>query len=83
MLTATMDPVVSRLCARPDCAEAAAASLSFDYRARTVWLDSGVEPDPSRHDLRVAHASKLRVPYGWRLFDRRRNVAVLPAPAAG
>jgi Protein of unknown function (DUF3499) len=84
MLSATMDPVVSRRCARPDCAGVAAASLSFDYRARTVWLDEGVEPEPSRHDLCVVHASKLRVPHGWRLIDRRRRAAVVvPAPAAG
>ncbi len=74
-----------RRCARPDCSGDAVASLAYDYRARTVWLDTCRDPDPSRHDLCQRHADRLRVPTGWSLHDRRTAIAdalVLPAPAA-
>jgi hypothetical protein len=86
MLSAAMDlPVARRRCARPDCALAAAASFSYDYRTRTVWLDDGLAPAPSHHDLCCGHAERLRVPHGWQLIDRRAAAApapVVPAPAA-
>jgi Protein of unknown function (DUF3499) len=84
MLSAAMDPpLVLRRCARPDCALPAAASLSYDYRARMVWLDDGLAPDPSHHALCERHAARLRVPSGWQLVDRRAAVApVVPASAA-
>ena len=75
----------SRRCARPDCSGDAVASLGYDYRARTVWLDPCLDPDPSRHDLCQRHADRLRVPAGWRLHDRRAalpDALALPAPAA-
>jgi len=79
-------PLVLRRCARPDCALSAAASLSYDYHGRTVWLDDGPAPDPSHHDLCDGHAGRLRVPSGWELIDRRAAVApvapVVPASAA-
>jgi hypothetical protein len=74
-----------RCCARPDCSGDAVASLGYDYRARTVWLDACLDPDPSRHDLCQGHADRLRVPTGWRLHDRRGAVPdslAMPAPAA-
>jgi hypothetical protein len=84
MLAAAMDaPSPARRCARPDCDRIAAASLSYDYRARTVWLDEGVEPHPSRHDLCLTHAGRLRIPDGWRLIDRRGAAMAVPSPAAG
>jgi Protein of unknown function (DUF3499) len=77
-------PVSVRRCARSACARAAVVSLSFDYGARTVWLDQDVAPHPSRYDLCRAHVARLRVPHGWQLVDRRRATAVaIPAPAAG
>jgi hypothetical protein len=84
MLSAAMDPpIVVPRCARPDCALPAAASLSYDYRARMVWLDDGLAPDPSHHDLCEGHAARLRVPSRWQLVDRRAAVApVVPASAA-
>jgi hypothetical protein len=59
MLSAAMDPpVVRRRCANPDCALAAAASLNLDDRGRTVWLDDGLAPVPSHHDLCGGHAAR-------------------------
>ncbi len=76
-------PVVTRRCARPDCSLTAAASISYDYRARTVWLDDGPATDPSSHDLCEGHAARLRVPHGWQLIDRRGGIApAMAAPAA-
>lgn len=84
MLTAAMDaPPLVRRCARPTCDGVAAATLSFDYRTRLAWLDDVVEAHPSRHDLCLVHAGRLRVPDGWRLVDRRRAAVALPSPAAG
>jgi Protein of unknown function (DUF3499) len=84
MLAAAMDaPFSLRRCARPVCNRVAAATLSYDYRTRTGWLDEDVEPHPSRHDLCLTHAGQLRVPDGWRLIDRRHTVVALPSPAAG
>jgi Protein of unknown function (DUF3499) len=87
MLSAAMDPpVVRRRCARPDCALGTEASFGYDYRNRTVWLDDGLAPAPSHHDLCGGHAARLRVPHGWQLIDRRAAVGpvvpVVPAPAA-
>jgi Protein of unknown function (DUF3499) len=76
-------PFSVRRCARPDCARVAVATLSYDYRARMVWLDEDIEPHPSRHDLCLTHARRLRVPDGWRLIDRRRAAVAVPSPAAG
>lgn len=85
MLTPRMDATVAaRHCARPACARAAVASLSYEYATRTVWLDQDVEPHPSRYDLCRDHVERLRIPGGWRLIDRRRDATVaVPAPAAG
>ena len=41
---------------------AAAASFGYDYRARTVWLDDGLAPAPSHHDLCGGHAGRLACP---------------------
>ena len=87
MLSAAMDqPAARRRCAPPECALVAAASFSYDYRTRTVWLDDGLVPAPSHHDLCGGHAERLRVPHGWQLIDRRAAAAapapVVPAPAA-
>jgi hypothetical protein len=84
MLAAAMDaPFPVRRCARPDCDRVAAATLSYDYRSRMVWLDEDVEPGPSRYDLCLTHAGRLRVPDGWRLIDRRHAAIAIPSPAAG
>jgi hypothetical protein len=68
-----------RACCRPDCGETATATLTYDYQARTTWLDSlASETHPMSYDLCGAHADTLTVPRGWRLDDRRRNVRRAP-----
>lgn len=61
----------TRLCARPDCARAASASLTYDYGAKTVWIDHLDRPDPSRYDMCDWHAARVTVPSGWDLVERR------------
>jgi hypothetical protein len=62
-----------RHCARPGCSRAAAASLTFDYRSRQVWLSDLGEASPASHDLCLQHADGLRVPRGWTKEDVRRQ----------
>ena len=63
---------MSRVCARPGCTEPALATLTYDYQARTGWLD-GLAPErhPMSYDLCAGHAGALTVPRGWQLEDRR------------
>lgn len=59
-------------CIRPGCGAPASASLTYDYAARTVWLDDLVtEPEPRIWAMCLAHADRLTVPEGWRRHDRR------------
>jgi hypothetical protein len=63
---------VTRACARPGCAEIAAATLTYDYAARTTWIDALADDShPMSYDLCAPHAEALTVPQGWRLEDRR------------
>ncbi len=63
-----------RSCARPGCAEPAAATLSYDYDSRRVWLESlDPESHPMHYDQCERHAERLAVPVGWTLEDRRRR----------
>lgn len=70
----------SRTCAKPGCNTSASATLTYDYSARTAWVESlGSEAHPMRYDLCAQHANALRVPEGWALQDRRvRYPAALP-----
>jgi hypothetical protein len=64
----------SRTCAKPGCNVSASATLTYDYSARTAWvelLDS--EAHPMRYDLCTDHADALRVPRGWVLRDERAD----------
>jgi hypothetical protein len=64
---------MSRHCARPGCNHPAVATLSYDYAARTAWLDHLAEDgEPSTHDLCQDHGDRLGVPRGWSLQDRRQ-----------
>ena len=72
---------MTRQCARPCCAHAAVATLAYDYRGQTVWLDRlAADPHPMTHDLCTAHADRFSAPKGWRLDDRRM-VAPLKVPS--
>jgi hypothetical protein len=63
---------MARQCSRPGCAAAASATMTYDYRSRTAWLDDlAHEPDPNNYDLCPAHADRLAVPRGWERMDRR------------
>lgn len=70
----------SRSCAKPGCNASASATLTYDYSARTAWVESlGSEAHPMCYDLCAQHAGALRVPEGWALQDRRvRYPAALP-----
>lgn len=63
---------MTRQCCRPGCSAAASATLAYDYRQRTTWLDPlAAESHPMSYDLCDNHASAQTVPRGWRLEDRR------------
>jgi len=62
----------ARHCARPLCSEPSCATLTYEYRAQTVWIDLlAVDREPSAYDLCGRHADRVRVPRGWQLVDRR------------
>jgi hypothetical protein len=68
-----------RACSRPDCGETATATFTYDYQARTTWLELlAAMSHPMSYDLCGAHADTLTVPRGWRLHDRRRQVRRAP-----
>ena len=70
---------MSRQCARPGCNQAASATLTYDYRGQTAWLDRlATESHPMTHDLCEPHADRLSVPQGWRLEDRRVVAPFVP-----
>lgn len=65
-----------RQCSRPGCAERAVVTLTYQYGRSQVWLDELVpERDPHAYDLCGRHATRLSVPLGWRLADRRELFA--------
>jgi hypothetical protein len=64
-----------RHCDRPGCCDPASATLGYDQRTQTVWLDDVAGEDhPATYDLCRRHADALSVPLGWHLRDRRRGV---------
>lgn len=61
-----------RTCRRTGCRWPAAASLSFRYATRQVWVsDLLVIQDPSSYDLCPHHSDTVRVPRAWELVDQR------------
>ncbi|MGH9065022.1 MAG: DUF3499 family protein [Acidimicrobiales bacterium] len=63
-------------CARPGCGARAAARLTYDYDARTVWLDDlGPGVLTLAWGMCPMHADGLRVPEGWVREDRRQAVS--------
>ena len=63
---------MARLCCRPACAAPASATMTYDYTARTAWVD-GLDGGggPNGYDLCAAHADGMAVPRGWKRHDRR------------
>jgi len=73
---------VDRQCSRPACAEPAAATLTYVYAKGVAWLDVlDLERDPHSYDLCERHASRVGVPVGWRLEDRRTMLVATGAAA--
>jgi Protein of unknown function (DUF3499) len=69
--------LVMRQCSRPTCAESAAATLTYQYAKGIVWVDlMTAERDPHGYDLCERHASRISVPHGWRMDDRRQHAYV-------
>lgn len=67
-----------RLCAKPTCGAPAAATLTYHYGIRTVWVDClDEEHEPGSYDHCARHAARLRVPVGWALEDRRTPIIQL------
>ncbi len=65
---------MQRQCSRPGCAEAAVITLTYQYARSAVWLDDlSPERDTHSYDLCARHGSRLSVPHGWRLEDRRTS----------
>lgn len=62
----------SRTCAKPGCNATASATLTYDYSARTAWVEPlDAEAHPMAYDLCAEHAGSLTVPRGWAHADRR------------
>jgi hypothetical protein len=65
---------MSRQCSRSGCAQPAVATLSYQYARSLAWLeDLSDERDPHCYDLCDRHTTRLSVPNGWRVEDRRRR----------
>ena len=74
---------VLRSCAKTGCRWPAAASLSYRYATRQVWLlDLVSSPDPSLYDLCPHHADHLVVPKGWEHVDDRTPQEIMVEPSA-
>jgi hypothetical protein len=74
---------VLRSCSKTACRWPAAASLSYRYATRQVWLlDLAPSSDPSLYDLCPHHADALVVPQGWERVDDRTVQEVMVEPSA-
>jgi hypothetical protein len=71
-----------RTCNKTSCRWPAAASLSYRYDMRHVWLvDLAEEADPSLYDLCPHHAETLVVMRGWEFVDERTHAEPVAEPA--
>ncbi len=76
-------PDTLRTCAKTGCRWPAAASLSYRYATRQVWLlDLCAAPEPSLYDLCPHHADALTVPRGWERVDDRIDRPAVVEPSA-
>lgn len=74
---------VLRSCSKTACRWPAAASLSYRYATRQVWLlDLAATRDPSLYDLCPHHADALVVPQGWDRVDDRTVKEIMVEPSA-
>lgn len=74
---------VLRSCSKTACRWPAAASLSYRYATRQVWLlDLAGSKDPSLYDLCPHHADALVVPKGWERVDDRTTPEIMVEPSA-
>jgi hypothetical protein len=73
---------IMRSCSRTGCRWPAAASLSFRYASRQVWLLDLRDPDPALYDLCPHHADALVVPRGWNRVDQRTETPAVREPSA-
>lgn len=71
-----------RTCAKTACRWPAAATLSYRYATRQVWLQDLGEDHPATHDLCPHHAAALTVPRGWTLVDHRSPQEAVREPSA-
>ena len=54
------------------------------YARGTAWLDGlSADRDPHSYDLCERHASRVGVPVGWRLEDRRGSLVMTGLVVAG
>jgi hypothetical protein len=61
-----------RHCRKTGCALDAAATCSFHYPLRQVWIAPlSFDAQPGAYDLCRDHADRLVVPIGWTLTDIR------------
>lgn len=70
-------------CRRTGCNRTAAASLSFRYETRQVWVVAPPAGETgTRYDLCAEHANGTTVPRGWHRVDQRQEArrAAPPAP---
>ncbi len=71
-----------RTCSKTACRWPAAASLSYRYDTKQVWLlDLAEQPDPSLYDLCPHHADNLVVMRGWDRVDLRTPPEPVIEPA--
>lgn len=74
---------VLRSCSKTACRWPAAASLSYRYATRQVWLlDLAPTTDPSLYDLCPHHADAMVVPKGWERVDDRTVQEIMVEPSA-
>jgi hypothetical protein len=74
---------VLRSCSKTACRWPAAASLSYRYATRQVWLlDLAATRDPALYDLCPHHADTLVVPNGWERVDDRTVQEIMVEPSA-
>lgn len=63
---------IGRLCSRTGCSEPAEVTLTYHYGRSKVWLDELIaEREPHAYDMCLSHATRLSVPHGWHIDDRR------------